>query len=470
MAGILARSPTSQAASTSTPSSSLSRNALSYLPRSTSSSSSSFSSSRSRSGGNARRQHMQHHHASSLNLCVTSAARSTSVHPSSLLSVWSPRSSSSSSSSFSSFSRTAASGARLSGNARESGNASAVNSPTFLSHRLAATGLNTSSSPALSSPAPSAMQLDYITTTSSNNSNNYNDTSAWIPSSPLLGLPGFVGPISACPSPVLGSGSQSAGMAGGRTIPLPSSSSSAGSSYASSYAASDSSSPGLSASPLPSLSSSAGNTAAASGAGRLHSNPLRPTIGGSPQRRHRHLFSPLSTSSSPSSPTTATFSTSAPRRSSQQGGNSGGGRKPSAADDPYPLPFSVELDPSQQGPTEQPVEPLRVAPQELEQGTTGRDFDADQHRGTSGEIDLATISQNDGFDLSSTPLRVPGREDEDRETKIARLIYQTRKRGTLETDLILSTFAKKELGSMSGEEVDEFDRVSNFLPSLSSLE
>ena len=116
------------------------------------------------------------------------------------------------------------------------------------------------------------------------------------------------------------------------------------------------------------------------------------------------------------------------------------------------------------------MEPLRVAPQELEQGTTGRDFDADQHRGTSGEIDLATISQNDGFDLSSTPLRVPGREDEDRETKIARLIYQTRKRGTLETDLILSTFAKKELGSMSGEEVDEFDRVSNFLPYSSSLE
>lgn len=105
---------------------------------------------------------------------------------------------------------------------------------------------------------------------------------------------------------------------------------------------------------------------------------------------------------------------------------------------------------------------MRVSPEQLEQGsatgatgTTGADFDADQHN-----IDLATTSQNDGFDLASTPLRVPGREDEDRETKIARLIYQTRKRGTLETDLILSTFAKRELGKMSSEEVDEFDRVS----------
>lgn len=59
------------------------------------------------------------------------------------------------------------------------------------------------------------------------------------------------------------------------------------------------------------------------------------------------------------------------------------------------------------------------------------------------------------------PLRVPGREpgQETREVKVARLIWQARKRGTLEADLLLSTFAKKELKQLSDEEVDEFDRL-----------
>ena len=69
--------------------------------------------------------------------------------------------------------------------------------------------------------------------------------------------------------------------------------------------------------------------------------------------------------------------------------------------------------------------------------------------------------QSDGLDQLSTPLRVPGRENEDRDTMIARLIYQTRKRGTLETDLILATFAKKELKEMDLEGLKEFDAVSS---------
>ncbi|WVQ72267.1 succinate dehydrogenase assembly factor 2, mitochondrial [Cryptococcus sp. DSM 104548] len=51
------------------------------------------------------------------------------------------------------------------------------------------------------------------------------------------------------------------------------------------------------------------------------------------------------------------------------------------------------------------------------------------------------------------------RTGEDEKTLRARLVYQTRKRGTLETDLILSTFAKDELPKMTVEELKEFDKL-----------
>ena len=54
------------------------------------------------------------------------------------------------------------------------------------------------------------------------------------------------------------------------------------------------------------------------------------------------------------------------------------------------------------------------------------------------------------------PLPRPG---ETIETTRARLIYQSRKRGTLESDLLLSTFAKEHLGTMDAEELSEFDKV-----------
>jgi hypothetical protein len=61
------------------------------------------------------------------------------------------------------------------------------------------------------------------------------------------------------------------------------------------------------------------------------------------------------------------------------------------------------------------------------------------------------------------PSRVPGREagEESREIKIARMRYQIRHRGILETDLILSTFAKEHLDSMKDAELEEFDLVSD---------
>ncbi|GHJ88977.1 hypothetical protein NliqN6_5379 [Naganishia liquefaciens] len=51
------------------------------------------------------------------------------------------------------------------------------------------------------------------------------------------------------------------------------------------------------------------------------------------------------------------------------------------------------------------------------------------------------------------------RTGEDVETMRARLVYQTRKRGTLETDLILSTFAKEYLPTMEEEEMKQFDKL-----------
>jgi hypothetical protein len=52
------------------------------------------------------------------------------------------------------------------------------------------------------------------------------------------------------------------------------------------------------------------------------------------------------------------------------------------------------------------------------------------------------------------------RENESIETLRARLVYQSRKRGMLEGDLLLSTFASENLSSMTQEELLEYDRVS----------
>jgi succinate dehydrogenase assembly factor 2 len=55
------------------------------------------------------------------------------------------------------------------------------------------------------------------------------------------------------------------------------------------------------------------------------------------------------------------------------------------------------------------------------------------------------------------PLPRPG---ESIKTMRARLVYQSRKRGTLENDLLLSTFAQEHLGTMDAEELSEFDKVT----------
>ncbi|KAG5635336.1 hypothetical protein H0H81_011690 [Sphagnurus paluster] len=59
-------------------------------------------------------------------------------------------------------------------------------------------------------------------------------------------------------------------------------------------------------------------------------------------------------------------------------------------------------------------------------------------------------------DVAPNPLP---RFNESAETMRARLVYQSRKRGTLESDLLLSTFARDNLGTMTEAEMQEYDRL-----------
>ncbi|CAE6433273.1 hypothetical protein ACGC1H_001535 [Rhizoctonia solani] len=67
-------------------------------------------------------------------------------------------------------------------------------------------------------------------------------------------------------------------------------------------------------------------------------------------------------------------------------------------------------------------------------------------------------SEYDEIDQSLLPPPIP-RPNESLSTLRARLVYQTRKRGTLESDLLLSTFAKEHLPKMSEQELREFDKL-----------
>ncbi|KIJ15934.1 hypothetical protein PAXINDRAFT_76341 [Paxillus involutus ATCC 200175] len=63
-----------------------------------------------------------------------------------------------------------------------------------------------------------------------------------------------------------------------------------------------------------------------------------------------------------------------------------------------------------------------------------------------------------------TPLDTPAPEplprlNETLETTRARLLYQSRKRGTLESDLLLSTFARDHLPTMSEAELKAYDKL-----------
>ncbi|KAF8800592.1 hypothetical protein BYT27DRAFT_7175149 [Phlegmacium glaucopus] len=61
--------------------------------------------------------------------------------------------------------------------------------------------------------------------------------------------------------------------------------------------------------------------------------------------------------------------------------------------------------------------------------------------------------------VDTSPLPPLPRLNETIETLRARLVYQSRKRGTLESDLLLSTFARDHLSVMTQEELKEYDKL-----------
>ncbi|CAH1100402.1 unnamed protein product [Psylliodes chrysocephalus] len=63
-------------------------------------------------------------------------------------------------------------------------------------------------------------------------------------------------------------------------------------------------------------------------------------------------------------------------------------------------------------------------------------------------------------DLFTIP-RPSSRENETTEIRRARLLYQSRKRGMLENDLLLSTFAAKYLKTFNDEQLAKYDRLIN---------
>lgn len=66
------------------------------------------------------------------------------------------------------------------------------------------------------------------------------------------------------------------------------------------------------------------------------------------------------------------------------------------------------------------------------------------------------IDENNEVVIKVQPL---AREGESIEQLRKRLIYQSRKRGILETDLLLSRFARKHLDSLDREQLEEYDKL-----------
>ncbi|KAI9747252.1 MAG: succinate dehydrogenase assembly factor 2 [Lichina confinis] len=64
------------------------------------------------------------------------------------------------------------------------------------------------------------------------------------------------------------------------------------------------------------------------------------------------------------------------------------------------------------------------------------------------------VGELEGAKFKVEPLRRTG---EDVKTMRARLLYQSRKRGTLESDLLLSTFADTNLGKMTTSQLQQYD-------------
>merc|ERR1712013_27704 len=95
---------------------------------------------------------------------------------------------------------------------------------------------------------------------------------------------------------------------------------------------------------------------------------------------------------------------------------------------------------------------------------------AARHATVTGPTLNATYSSgiNDKYDtgadktekvLPDFDIRPIERNGETRANKVARLVFQSRKRGILENDLIMSTFAREYLDTMSDDDLERYDKI-----------
>jgi len=104
-----------------------------------------------------------------------------------------------------------------------------------------------------------------------------------------------------------------------------------------------------------------------------------------------------------------------------------------------------------------------------------RTFFSRPHRFLNRPISITAHAHADPWTLPNTPEHLASttiptdhhppvplpRPNESPSALRARLVYQSRKRGTLESDLLLSTFAQEHLGTMDEAELREYDKVSH---------
>ncbi|KAI8893258.1 Flavinator of succinate dehydrogenase-domain-containing protein [Globomyces pollinis-pini] len=92
--------------------------------------------------------------------------------------------------------------------------------------------------------------------------------------------------------------------------------------------------------------------------------------------------------------------------------------------------------------------------------TRSRNFSAFSGEPKEWIVPYPTSKDNHNtYDLS-IPIPPPlKRENESIENKRARLVYNSRKRGILETDLLLGTYAKIALKNMSLSQLEEYDSL-----------
>jgi len=91
------------------------------------------------------------------------------------------------------------------------------------------------------------------------------------------------------------------------------------------------------------------------------------------------------------------------------------------------------------------------------------DAPSSSSKSTEQRIDTSQWTERSaGSDKSFVVTRpIPVREQEDTEKLRARLLYQSRKRGIKENDLIMGTFAHENLKSFNEEELQQYDIILN---------